>query len=107
MEYHQEQLTKHCRVCGNRLNKAKGRAQPVHSCAEHATDLAALAGVLSASTEDSTVYPQHYCNPCHSMLTRARKAAKDGLPFHSISAVEWLPHQEGCKVGEISIYVSY
>lgn len=99
MDFHQQQLQKHCRICGNRLNKAKGRQQPVYSCREHADDLAACAGVMMASTEDSAVFPQWYCNLCHSLLHRAKLAAKEGLPFRSITAQEWSPHQEGCKVG--------
>lgn len=101
MEYHQEQLLKHCRICGNRLNKAKGRSQPVYSCTEHSADLAELAGVPNASSEDCLVYPQSYCNTCSSKLKRAKQAAKDGFPFPSIVAMEWFPHEEGCKVGRI------
>jgi len=32
-------------------------------------------------------------------MNRAKQAAKDGLPFHSNTAVEWFPPEEGCKVG--------
>lgn len=102
MEFHQQQLQKHCRVCGNRLNKAKGKAQPVYSCKEHSGDLSEFAGISNISTEDSEVFPQRYCNPCQSRLNRAKVAAKDGLPFPSITAMEWSPHQEGCNVCEIT-----
>ncbi len=97
MEYHQEQLQKHCRICRNRLNMAKGRTQP---CKKHSSDLLCVAGVGNVATEDSEVFPQCYCNLCHSKLRRADLAASDGLPFPPIIAMEWLPHQEeDCKVG--------
>lgn len=102
MEFHQQQLHKHCRVCGNRLNKAKGRAQPVYSCKEHSADLSEFAGVSDVPIEDSEVFPQWYCNSCKSRLNRAKAAAKDGLPFPAITAMEWSPHQEGCNVGEMT-----
>ncbi len=99
MDYHQEQLQKHCRICGNRLNKAKGRQQPVYSCKEHVADLVGYTGVQNISTNDSNIFPQLYCNPCHSRLNRAQRAANDGVPFPSISAMEWSPHQqEDCTV---------
>ncbi len=55
MEYHQEQLQKHCRICGNRLNKAKRRIQPVYPCKEHSSDLLCVAGVGNVATEDSSL----------------------------------------------------
>ena len=85
VEYHQEELRDES---GNWLNKAMGRAQPVYACKENSADISALVGVSNVSTEDSRVYPRWYCNHCHSRLNRAKQAAKDGLPFHSITAVE-------------------
>jgi len=99
MDYHQEQLLKHCSVCGNWLNKAKGRAQPVYACTKQTEDLSVHARNANVSTEDSDVCLQCYCTPCHFKMSRAKQAAKNGLPFHSITAVEWSPHEEGCKVG--------
>jgi len=66
MEYQQQQLQRHCRVCGNRLNKTKGKPQTVYSCKQHIGDLSAYAGVEIGTTEDEHVFPQQFCNACHS-----------------------------------------
>ncbi len=55
-------------------------------------------GVSNSSTE-SSVFPQFFCNPCHSKLKCTKKASEDGVPFHSIVPVEWSPHVENCQVG--------
>ncbi len=65
MKYHSEQLRKH-RICGGRLNKAKGRkTQSVHSCQDHSVDLYTFAGVCTDPSQlQSTVTPSMFCNPC-------------------------------------------
>ena len=98
--YHQDQLQKHCRICGGRLNKAKGKAQTVHACKEHFLDLQTFVGILSNPTEEEFIAPSKLCNPCFLKLRRVKMASKDGLPSHSMVAMEWTPHQEECKVTE-------
>ncbi len=92
-------------VCRNRLNKAKGRQQPVYSCKEHVADLVGYTGVQNISTNDSNIFPQLYCNPCHSRLNRAQRATNDGVPFPSISAMEWSPHPGGLVSRNYSIKI--
>ena len=92
MEYHQDQLQKHCRICGNRLSKTKGRPQPVYSCADYTDDLGS-----GDAVEDLTL-PPHYCNVCFMRLRRLKKARLSGTPSHPIIAMEWTPHTENCKV---------
>ena len=94
MEHHREQLLKHCRVCGRRLCKAKGKAQPVYKCTE---DLQIL-GVDIGSGDGEDIFPTHFCNPCHAMVNRAKKAGEDGVPYRSISPMEWTPHGPDCQV---------
>ena len=84
-------------MCGGRLNKAKGKAQPVYSCSEHSEDLQAFVGIPSHTEEDITL-PSKFCNQCHVKVVRAKKASKDGLPFQPIIPMEWPPHQDHCKV---------
>ena len=96
MEYHLDQLKKHCRICGGRLNKAKGRVQRVHFCAEHSTALQTFVGIPRAE-EESTVSGV-FCNPCFLKLQRVDKASLDVVPSNSLVALEWEPHQEDCKV---------
>ena len=96
MEYHLDQLKKHCRICGGRLNKAKGKVQGVHSCAEHSTALQTFVGIPRAE-EECTVHGM-FCNPCFLKLQRVNKASLDGVPSNFLVAMEWEPHQEDCKV---------
>lgn len=98
MEFHLEQLQKHCRICGKRLNRAKKNAQPVYSCSDHTGDLSALLGVKTSTEEDDQVFPQKFCKPCHTKLTKAKKANQAGVPFYPTVAMEWTPHQEDCRV---------
>ena len=99
MEYHQQQLQKHCRVCGKRLNKTKGKPQTVYSCTQHTSDLSTYAEVEIGNSEDDHIFPQQFCNSCHSKFSRAKQAAKDGVPFPSFTCMEWSIHQEeSCKV---------
>ncbi len=58
MEYHQQQLQKHCRVCGKRLDKTKGKPQTVYSCTQHTSDLSTYAGVEIGNSEDDHIFPQ-------------------------------------------------
>lgn len=100
MEHHHQQLLKHCRICGGRLCKAKGKAQPVYKCIEHKEDLHIL-GVDVSSGEDEAVLPQYFCNPCHSMLCRAKKASEDGVPYQATTTpMKWTPHTLHCEVKE-------
>ena len=92
-----EQLQRHCRVCGGRLNKAKGKVQPVYSCIDHSEDLQTIVGVYPHS-EDKSTFPSNFCNQCRVRLVRAKKAREDSLPFQSIVPMEWCPHEENCKV---------
>ncbi len=98
MEFHHEQLGKHCRVCGKRLRKLKSKA-PIHLCMDHC-EVLLLVG-LDVSKDDSTIHPLHFCNPCRAMLKRAEKAQKAGVPYiNSTKLMEWTPHVDSsCLVG--------
>ena len=98
MEYHQDQLQKHCRICGNRLSKTKGRPQPVYSCADYTDDLVTFVGLGSGDAVEDLTLPPHYCNVCFMRLRRLKKARLNGTPSHPIIAMEWTPHTENCKV---------
>ncbi len=92
------ELQKHCRVCGGRLNKTKGKVQPVYFCADHSEHLKAIAGI-DTQCEDGSTFPGKLCNQCHVKLGRAIKASKDGVPFKPIIPLEWSPHGEDhCNV---------
>ena len=102
MDYHIEQLQKHCRICGKRLCKAKGKKQPVYSCIDHREDILSLAG-LDISSDDAVIAPSKFCNPCHLRINRAKKARLSGFPYPPVQAMAWIPHQEICIVRNTSI----
>ena len=84
LEYHVGELQRHCRVCGGRLNKSKGKVQPIYSCSDYPEDLEAFAGIGWQSEEDGSTFPGKFCNQCHVKLGRAKNASKDGLPSNPL-----------------------
>ncbi len=107
MDHHLEQIQKHCRICGNRLGKSKGKKiQPVYACTDHVEDLNTFVEIHSS--EDDLTVPQNFCNACYLRISRAKKAKASHLPFPQITAMEWTPHQdEGCTVrGEMLHYTN-
>jgi len=69
-------------VCGKRLNKSKGKAQPVYSCAEASEDLSAIVGVDNSKERDHHILPQL------SAISAAQKSPQPRNPkkmdFHSV-----------------------
>lgn len=98
MEFHLQQLERHCRVCGRRLCKSKGRAQPVYECTSHSSDLLTSFGV-DVSGDDEQILPTKFCNPCYVTMKRAMRTRKDGIPyFHTITPFIWTEHTPSCTV---------
>lgn len=98
MESHQQQLAKHCRVCGNRLSKAKGRATSTYSCSDYRTELMSCFGINVLKDTD-TIHPPRFCNPCFLSVRRSTKSAQEGVPHkHSIVVFEWVSHTDNCLV---------
>ncbi len=98
MDYHLEQLHRHCRICGNRLLKTKGKSQPVYSCADHTDDLVCFAGLDSVTDGDEFLLPPKFCNVCYMKLRRLKKAKEAGTPSHPIQPLMWTSHTDDCKV---------
>lgn len=98
-EFHKQQLLKHCRVCGKRLCKAKGRA-PVFDCSDHSSDLLTSFGVdVSGAGADQHVFPPKFCNPCFATLNKDKKARKIGIPrVHLVTPFTWTEHTPNCPV---------
>ena len=53
--YHNEQLRKHCRICGNRLHKAKAKAT-AYTCANYQEQLL-LACKIDISCDSDDTHP--------------------------------------------------
>ncbi len=100
MEFHLEQLQKHCRICGNRLSKSKGSRQPVYCCADFSEDLATCIGIRSVPEDDGVLLPPKFCNNCFMKLRRVKKAKESGTPSHQIQPMEWTSHTDDCTVRE-------
>ena len=96
--WHQQQLKCHCRVCGNRLRKAKsGNVCREYSCSSVSSELQKAFGI--DITGDDNTYPKHMCRQCHNAMTKFILA--DGKGKASISAVsvyKWKAHTESCEV---------
>jgi len=98
MEFHSEQLAKHCRICGNRLCKAKSRAA-AYLCTKFQEDLLAYFQV-DVHQDEEHVHPQKFCSRCYAARSTATKAASKKIPYkHAITPIDWKPHQDvGCTV---------
>ena len=97
MEYHLQQLSQHCRVCGKRLSKAKGRLIS-YNCGKHQEELKAIFNI-DVSQDDIELHPSYFCQSCYCCMKRLAKAMTQESPMRSSIAIyEWTPHTEGCLV---------
>ena len=97
MEYHIIELKKACRVCGKRVNKAKGRERS-YLVAEHGRELADIF-CIDTSSDSEDIHPLSFCHPCRTFMrlwhTRGSNAPSVGRVF------EWAKHSEHtCMVSE-------
>ena len=97
MEFHLEQLGRHCRVCGGRLAKARGKVV-TYTCRDYAEELQASFS-FSISQDDPQVHPPHFCQSCYCSMKRFTKAARDEVYFFRSTVVyEWKEHCQNCLV---------
>lgn len=66
MEFHTTELKKACRVCGKRLNKAKGRERS-YAASEYAQQLADTFRI-DVSGDRKDTHPLLFCNSCHRAI---------------------------------------
>ena len=93
MEYHRQQLAKHCRICGKRPCKAKEKSI-VYSCSEYNDHLQACYDV-GKDRED--IHPKKFCNPCYMVTKHLANASWAGVSYtyHSQFYIE---HTHTCLV---------
>ncbi len=95
-QYHHQQLAKHCRICGNRQQKAKSKAT-TYSCTGHREQLLQVFGVDTSSDTDDT-HPARFCHRCYCALRRAMTAREKGAPYTtSVVTYEWQEHSSDCR----------
>lgn len=91
----QHNIAPHCRICGGRLKKAKGRST-VYECALHSEKLLNVFGV-DVTKDDTTIHPLQFCNGCYAV---AKQATARGPTYrHTVVVYNWTPHtEEGCEI---------
>ena len=96
-QYHHHQLAKHCRICGNRQQKAKSKTT-TYDCTGHREQLLQAFRVdISSDTED--IHPIQFCQHCYCAMQRARTAAAKGVPYTtSVITYKWQQHSSDCRV---------
>ena len=98
MGYHDDQLVKHCRVCGKQLCKARSRTTS-YWCSDHKEALEHCFGI-DLTKDNPSIHPKKFCNPCYAVAKHSAAASTKGIPYHhSVVLMDWVPHQiSGCKV---------
>ena len=94
MEYHRQQLNKHCRVCGRYfrdLEKERG----VRECIEHKGTLKTYLG-LDIDSDDTNTHPRLICNKCFSTV---RNMKEGKVTYTNLSPFKWSSHKDdSCTV---------
>ena len=90
MEYHRGELKRVCRVCGRRVNKAKGRERQ-YLVTEFTRELGEVFRI-DVSGDSDDIHPRQFCHPCRTTIknwhTRGRDAPSVGRVF------TWTKHHE-------------
>ena len=99
LDFHTDNLSKYCRICGGRLQKAKSKtAAPTHPCSGNRDCLWSTFKV-DINTDDSQIHPARFCNRCWAATQKHRMAFENGKEYQcSISPFLWEEHNSQCKV---------
>lgn len=102
-EQHTSGLNKHCRVCGGRLQKAKGKnPAPVHPCGKYRDGLYS-AFAIDVNNDSPHIHPAQFCNCCYSAMQKHKMALKKGKEYQSsFSIFLWEEHSAQCMVSSVS-----
>ena len=99
MDYHIQQLTIHCRICGRRVIDHRGKCTyTVYKCKELAESLQqALA--ITVNDDCTVTHPECVCKSCKITIDRVIQARSLGVPKKLIVPFQWYAHKaEGCIV---------
>ena len=90
MDYHTSEVQKACRVCGKRLNKAKGKERS-HLVQDHSSDLAQVFQIDTSGDMEDT-HPISFCHLCRVFM-RSWHKRKGSIP--AVGRVyQWKKHTE-------------
>ena len=88
-EWHHNQLSLHCRICGGRLKKSRSaRAGREYLYSNLQKEIQDVFGVIIAN-DQKEVHPTSMCRSCNDTI------AKKLIPS---VVFEWQQHSEECKV---------
>ena len=82
MEYHQSELSKHCRICGGRLQSSKGKYKATVYDVYAFPDQLQMAFGVVVRGDSPLVHPKRFCKVC--------KVAMGRLMFHVFCKVDFM-----------------
>ena len=63
MDYHNQQVPIHCRVCGQRLTKYRAKKSTGYECKVFSAD-------IDTSGDDVNIHPEMFCKQCQLSMQR-------------------------------------
>ena len=79
MDYHNQQVPIHCRVCGQRLTKYRAKKSISYECKAFSAELK-IAFDINTSGDDVNIHPEMFCMHCEALT------AENHLCHHKGSA---------------------
>ncbi|KAL5463678.1 hypothetical protein EMCRGX_G032597 [Ephydatia muelleri] len=99
MDYHNQQVPIHCRVCGQRLTKYRAKKSISYECKAFSAELK-IAFDINTSGDDVNIHPEMFCIHCKLSMQRTICAITKGV-HHKCAVIlfEWEKHtDQECKV---------
>ena len=96
MHYHNQQVSIHCRVCGQRLTKYRAKKR---ECKAFSAELK-IAFDIDTSGDDVNIHPEMFCMHCKLSMQRTICAITKGVhPKCAVILFGWQKHTDHeCKV---------
>ena len=99
MDYHNQQVPIHCRVCGQKLTKYRAKKSISYECKAFSAELK-IAFDVNTSGDDVNIHPEIFCIHCKLSMQRTICAITKGV-HHKCAVIlfEWEKHtDQECKV---------
>ena len=99
MDYHNQQVPIHCRVCWQRLTKYRAKKSISYECKAFSAELK-IAFDINTSGDDVNIHPEMFCIHCKLSMQRTICAITKGV-HHKCAVIlfEWEKHtDQECKV---------
>ena len=78
MDYHNQQVPIHCRVCGQRLTKYRAKKGISYECKVFSAELK-IAFDIDTSGDDANIHPEMFCKQCQLSMQRTISAIEKGV----------------------------